>query len=150
MNSRCPHPSKNSVLFALLLQYLLYRSTGFWGHCVIVCISHVDILKICPQHLRGVIKKNNGLFTVRLTVRGGEGGSATSALTVSICENIGPISPLLKWYNKSKYVNLFWKNHETLTVRGGGGGVNPYGQPDRKKTFFLWRLPLGRPSKKNV
>ena len=25
--------------------------------------------------------------------------------------------------------------------RMGGGGVNPYGQPDRKKTVFL-RLPL--------
>ena len=26
------------------------------------------------------------------------------------------------------------KNHTTLTVRGGG--VNPYGQPDRKKTVL--------------
>ena len=30
-----------------------------------------------------------------------------------------------------------------LTVRGGWGGVNPYGQPDRKISgFFFWRLPL--------
>ena len=36
----------------------------------------------------------------------------------------------------------FEKNHNTLTVRGGGGGVNPYGQPDRKKTvFFLDDFP---------
>ena len=32
-----------------------------------------------------------------------------------------------------KHVNLFGKNHNTLTVKG----VNPYGQPDRKKTFFF-------------
>ena len=36
---------------------------------------------------REVVTKNNGLFTVRLTVRG-EGGSPPSALTVSKCENI--------------------------------------------------------------
>ena len=32
-----------------------------------------------------------------------------------------------------KHVILFGKNHNTLTVKG----VNPYGQPDRKKTFFF-------------
>ena len=25
-----------------------------------------------------------------------------------------------------------------LTVRGGGGGVNPYGQPDRKISVFFF------------
>ena len=45
---------------------------------------------------REVVTKNNGLFTVRLPVRG-EGGSAPSALTVIKCENIGPISPFIKW-----------------------------------------------------
>ena len=48
-------------------------------------------------------RKKNGLFTVRLTVRGGGGGSAPSALTVSKCENFGPIVPIIKWLNKSKY-----------------------------------------------
>ena len=42
-------------------------------------------------------------------------------------------------------IELFWtaKNHNNLTVRGEGeGGVNPYGQPDRKKTvFFLDDFP---------
>ena len=42
---------------------------------------------------REVVKKN-GLFTVRLTVGG---GSAPSALTVSKCENFGPIFPIIKW-----------------------------------------------------
>ena len=47
----------------------------------------------CPfcHKVRGVVKKNNGLFTVRLTVRGGRGGSALLALTISKCENFGPI-----------------------------------------------------------
>ena len=30
----------------------------------------------------------------------------------------------------------FEKNHDTLTVKGGEG-VNPYGQPDRKKAVFF-------------
>ena len=30
--------------------------------------------------------------------------------------------PLYKMLNNSKYVNLFWKNHETLIVLGGGRG----------------------------
>ena len=47
-------------------------------------------------YLREVVKKTNGLFTVRLTVRGG-GWSAPSALTVSKCENFGPIFPIIKW-----------------------------------------------------
>ena len=42
----------------------------------------------------GVVK--NGLFTARLTVRGG-GGSAPLALTVGKCENFGPIFPIIKW-----------------------------------------------------
>ena len=43
--------------------------------------------------VREVVKKN-GLFTVRLTVRGGIG---PSALTVSKCEKFGPIFPIIKW-----------------------------------------------------
>ena len=58
--------------------------------------------------------KKSGYFTVRLTVRGG--GSAPSALTVSKCENFDPFFAHTK---KTK-----------------GGGVNPYGQPARKRTFF--------------
>ena len=30
------------------------------------------------------------------------------------------------------------KNTNHLTVRGGGGGVNPYGQPDRKISAFFF------------
>ena len=30
------------------------------------------------------------------------------------------------------------KNTNHLTVRGGGGGVNPYGQPDRKISVFFF------------
>ena len=42
-----------------------------------------------------------------------------------------------------KYVNLFWKNHNTLTVRGGDRGVvNTYGQPDHKKKVFFLQPPL--------
>ena len=41
---------------------------------------------------REVVK--NGLFTVRLTIRGV--GSAPSALTVSKCGNFGPIFPIIK------------------------------------------------------
>ena len=40
------------------------------------------------KSLREGVKKS-GYFTVRLTIRG-KGGSATSALTVSICENDDP------------------------------------------------------------
>ena len=43
--------------------------------------------------VREVVKKN-GLFTVRLTVRG---GISPSALTVSKCENFGPIFSIIKW-----------------------------------------------------
>ena len=46
------------------------------------------------SYFREVVKKN-GLFTVRLTVRGGR-GSAPSALTISKCEKLGPIFPFIK------------------------------------------------------
>ena len=39
----------------------------------------------------------------------GGGGVTPSSFTKSICENFGPISPLLKY---STYVNLFWENHD--------------------------------------
>ena len=42
------------------------------------------------------------------------------------------------------------KNTNHLTVRGGGGGVNPYGQPDRKiSAFFFDDFPKGSRQKKN-
>ena len=47
--------------------------------------------KKVPEPVREVVKKKNGLFTVRLTVRGGGRGSAPSALTVSKCENFDPL-----------------------------------------------------------
>ena len=33
------------------------------------------------------------------------------------------------------------KNTKQLTIRGGGGGVNPYGQPDRKISVFFDDFP---------
>ena len=48
--------------------------------------------------IRAVVK--NGLFTVRLTVRGvgaGREGSVPPSLTVSKCENFGPIFLIIKW-----------------------------------------------------
>ena len=46
------------------------------------------------NNIRGVVKKHE-YFTARLTVR--VGGSAPSALTVSKCENFGPIFPIINW-----------------------------------------------------
>ena len=75
-----------------------------------------DVLLECPRtSFRDVLRVN---VTERVW------HSPPSALTVSKCENFGPIFPILKWENKSKYVNSFLKSHNTLTM---GGGVNPYG-----------------------
>ena len=53
----------------------------------------LEFVFVLAAEIRAVVKKNC-LFTVRLTVRG---GSAPSALTVSKCENFGPIFPIIKW-----------------------------------------------------
>ena len=37
------------------------------------------------------------------------------------------------------------KNTKQLTVRGGRGGVNPYGQPDRKISVFFLTASLTKP-----
>ena len=59
----------------------------------IILLSSLMIVSSYGCLLREVVKKN-GLFTVRLTVRG---GISPSALTVSKCENFGPIFPIIKW-----------------------------------------------------
>ena len=59
-----------------------------------------DTRKASDKSIRIIIfsgesSKKGGIFTVRLTVRGG--WSAPSALTVSKCEHFGPIFPIIKW-----------------------------------------------------
>ena len=58
----------------------LFTELSFPKFCSSLIVSYI--------FLRTVVKKN-GLFTVRLTVGGG-------ALTVSKCENFGPIFPIIK------------------------------------------------------
>ena len=51
--------------------------------------------KKVPEPVREVVKKKKRSFYVQADRKGGEGGSAPSALTVSKCENNGPISPFI-------------------------------------------------------
>ena len=62
-----------------------------------------------PPEVIGVLKKD-GLFTVRLTIRGGE-GSAPSALAVIKCESFDPFLAL-------KFDSLILRNTFHLIVGG--------------------------------
>ena len=46
-------------------------------------------------------------------------------------------------YNQKQKSNVHLrKKHKTADRKGGGGGVNPYGQPDRKiSVFFIDDFP---------
>ena len=53
---------------------------------ILPCINYVSLVTL---ELLDLLKKN-GYFTVRVTVLGGGGGSVTSALALSKCENFDP------------------------------------------------------------
>ena len=89
--------------------FLQLNVVFFYNHVIIFCLPPTEIstsilqpgqpaLGDCLlfQRVKGGWKKKRSFYAVRLTVRG-EGGSDPSALTVSKCENFGPISPIIKW-----------------------------------------------------
>ena len=53
-------------------------------------------------------------------------------------------------YNHNPKSNSpFRKNHKTVDRKGEGGGVNPYGQPDRKISGFFLTASLREAVKKS-
>ena len=61
--------------------------------CDIILFLHC-VTKFLLYSLGSHQQQKNGLFMVRLTVRG---GTAPSALTVSKYENFGLFFPIIKW-----------------------------------------------------
>ena len=106
------------------------------AYCFVTSIYSIFCYFTLSLLLRGVVKKNNGYFTVRLTVR------------------VDPLPP-----GRQLFANLFWwmqkewcflaQKHcfkpflvvQNFHICLQSGPLSPYGQPDRKISVF-WTTSL--------